>query len=255
MYKFLFALLMIFSVNIYAGYTPTRSSYSPSRSSFSSSRPSSSFSSYKPVRSSYTPRPSYTSSNGTSIKTTTRPIVTPPKSSYTPSVARPTVTPVRPVVPVVRPQVTSVRPSISVVNRPPVVERTVVHNNYIRSEPFSGNMSSFMAGAIVTHMIMDNGHRMNVYSNGMGGAYYVNNGMQVPLTAQSNGQFVEQPASVATPSPVIQTETPSNPEPRVRKKDDSWGFVQWMMVILAALFIFLAVAFVIHTRKHNQTEE
>lgn len=85
MYKFLFALLMIFSVNIYAGYTPTRSSYSPSRSSFSSSRPSSSFSSYKPVRSSYTPRPSYTSSNGTSIKTTTRPIVTPPKSSYTQS--------------------------------------------------------------------------------------------------------------------------------------------------------------------------
>lgn len=218
MYKFLFALLMIFSVNIYAGYTPTRSSYSPSRSSFSSSRPSSSFSSYKPVRSSYTPRPSYTSSNGTSIKTTTRPIV-------------------------------------PVVNRPPVVERTVVHNNYIRSEPFSGNMSSFMAGAIVTHMIMDNGNRMNVYSNGMGGAYYVNNGMQVPLTAQSNGQFVEQPASVVTPSPVIQTETPSNPEPRVRKKDDSWGFVQWMMVILAALFIFLAVAFVIHTRKHNQTEE
>lgn len=88
---------------------------------------------------------------------------------------------------------------VSSVSTRPRVETRIVNNTrvyyrtrYIHSDPYSGNLNAFLAGALVTHMLVD-GHRYNVYSNGNGGAYYMNaSGSQVPLQPQGNGYFAEQ---------------------------------------------------------------
>jgi hypothetical protein len=94
-------------------------------------------------------------------------------------------------------------------------------------------------GALVTHMLLDNGRRVEVYSNGNGGAYYMNNGAQVALAPQSNGQFTEQvpvevPQNVQATAPVASTPQVT---PAPTHKDDSWGFWGWTWRLLLGALV------------------
>lgn len=79
-------------------------------------------------------------------------------------------------------------------------------------DPYQGNLNSFLLGAVITHMIMDNGNRAPIYSDGVGGAYTEINGQQVQLVQDENGNWVQLDPMPS--APVVVQAPPVQVQPR-----------------------------------------
>lgn len=102
-------------------------------------------------------------------------------------------------------------------------------------------------------MIMDNGHRQPIYSDGYGSAYTVVNGQQVEVAQDVNGNWVQlspnQQASVSYEQPQVQQiQTVQQQAPVVVVKEKKGlGFWGWIGV-LAALGVVTILGFSIYSR-------
>jgi hypothetical protein len=120
-------------------------------------------------------------------------------------------------------------------------------------DPWHGTLSAMLAGALVTHMILDNGHRQPIYADGYGSAYTVVNGQQIEVAQDENGNWVQlnptQSASVSYEQPSPQVVQPVvAPAPVVVVKKNGWGFWAWFglisfLAILTILCISLYLVF------------
>ena len=83
----------------------------------------------------------------------------------------------------------------------------------IYCDPWHGVLSSMIAGAIVTQMVLDNGIRQPIYADGTGGAYTVINGMRVEVAQDMNGNWVQlspMQTQVSVAQPVATTVVTQN---------------------------------------------
>ena len=123
----------------------------------------------------------------------------------------------------------------------------------IMCDPWHGTLSALVAGALVTHMILDNGHRQPIYADGYGSAYTVVNGQQVEVAQDVNGNWVQlnptQQASVSYEQPQVQqVQTAQQQAPVVVVKEKKGlGFWGWIGV-LAAIGVVTILGFSIYSR-------
>lgn len=113
-------------------------------------------------------------------------------------------------------------------------------------DPFIGNLSSFVAGAIITQMILDDGRRNQVYSDGMGGAYTVINGQNILLARDENGNWVQldpiaQP--IINDNPVIGH--PVVPVNNYHNESKGLGVGGWIIVILLVAILGVGLIFLV----------
>lgn len=121
------------------------------------------------------------------------------------------------------------------------------HYYPVMCDPFTGALASMAVGAMVTHMIMDNGVRQPVYADGAGGAYTVVNGQNIMLAQDENGNWVQldptQDNSGYTNQTVVQTQPVAVARPVV-VRDNRIGTWGWIGIILclglvAGFIVFL----------------
>ena len=108
-------------------------------------------------------------------------------------------------------------------------------------DPWHGSLSALVAGALVTHMILENGHRQPIYADGYGSAYTVANGNRVEVAQDVNGNWVQlspdnqavdagpvqtAPVQVVAPAPVQQP-------PVIVQEKKGLGFWGWVGVFAA----------------------
>lgn len=122
------------------------------------------------------------------------------------------------------------------------------HYYPVYCDPFHGNLSSFVAGALVTNMILANGHRQPVYSNGNGGAYAVVDGGQVQMAQDENGNWVQldpdQQAQVAQQqAQIAQTQQYPQQSAPIVVKSNGLGFWGWIGILgtIATIAILLII--------------
>jgi hypothetical protein len=94
-------------------------------------------------------------------------------------------------------------------------------------------LTGALAGALVTHMIMDNGNKVPVYSNGDGSAYVDNGQGRVQLTQDANGNWVQldqinPPQNNIEQTPIQQTQPVQTV---VVKEKSGIGFLGWCFIL------------------------
>lgn len=101
----------------------------------------------------------------------------------------------------------------------------------IMCDPFTGTLAGMVAGAMVTNMILGNGNRSPIYADGTGGAYTVQNGANIQVAQDENGNWVQLDPNQQQNQPQVVQQTAQPTQIVYVPQKKGLGFWGWIGVL------------------------